>query len=405
MEENTEVAIEIKGLSKHYEIGKKSEGTLRGALSNILNVGKGKKERFWALKDIDLTINKGDVIGIIGKNGAGKSTLLKVLSRITHPTSGRIEINGRVASLLEVGTGFHPELTGRENIYLNGTILGMSRKEVKDKFDEIVAFSGIEKFIDTPVKHYSSGMYVRLAFAVAAHLEPEILIIDEVLAVGDAEFQKKCLGKMKDVANQGRTVLFVSHNATAVRSLCNKGLLIDKGEMVFYGNVEETLQKYLRPNKSTEKLFSPLFIKDLIEIKEISVRSKNDSDETDLIDESSEVIIQTITDLKQEVEDSYSITFQIVNDSGIILFTAGSGKEEVFLDKGLNKFELSIQKGLFTEGAYSLNLVIAKNRLVAEEVINDVLTFDVVPEPRLAGTFMGKNPGIIRPILKWKKTK
>ncbi|MDD5598414.1 MAG: ABC transporter ATP-binding protein, partial [Victivallaceae bacterium] len=183
-------------------------------------------EEFWALKDINFKIEQGDRVGIIGRNGAGKSTLLKILSRITEPTSGKIGMKGRVASLLEVGTGFHPELTGRENIYLNGAILGMTRAEIKKKFDEIVAFAEVEKFLDTPVKHYSSGMYVRLAFAVAAHLEPEILLVDEVLAVGDAQFQKKCLGKMEDVSKEGRTVLFVSHNMAAIRQLCNKGIVL-----------------------------------------------------------------------------------------------------------------------------------------------------------------------------------
>ncbi len=241
---SSEVAIKITNLSKRYRIGAQKDSSLRASLSNLFKSKNSKKNDFWALKGLNFEIKKGDIVGIIGKNGAGKSTLLKILSQITAPTTGRIEINGRVASLLEVGTGFHPELTGRENIYLNGTILGMSRKEVKEKFDEIVKFSGVEQFIDTPVKHYSSGMYVRLAFAVAAHLEPEILIIDEVLAVGDADFQKKCLGKMKDVAGEGRTVLFVSHNMAAVKELCTKGVFIQNGQLKYIGNVEKTLEKY-----------------------------------------------------------------------------------------------------------------------------------------------------------------
>lgn len=241
-----DIAIKIDHLSKRYAIGKEKDNSLRGTLSNLFKGSGGAKDEFWALKDINLEINRGDVVGIIGKNGAGKSTLLKILSQITQPTEGRVEINGRVASLLEVGTGFHPELTGRENIYLNGTILGMSRKEVKAKFDEIVAFSGVEKFIDTPVKHYSSGMYVRLAFSVAAHLEPEILIIDEVLAVGDVEFQKKCLGKMQDVAGQGRTVLFVSHNMSAVQNLCNKGIHLEKGKLFNSGDVKRVVSDYYK---------------------------------------------------------------------------------------------------------------------------------------------------------------
>ena len=204
------------------------------------------KEEFWALKDINFTINEGDRVGIIGRNGAGKSTLLKILSRITEPTTGKFTARGRIASLLEVGTGFHPELTGRENIFLNGSILGMTRNEIKKKFDEIVEFAEVERFLDTPVKRYSSGMYVRLAFAVAAHLEPEILIIDEVLAVGDAQFQKKCLGKMEEVSKgEGRTVLFVSHNMGAIKNLCNKSLFLNNGQLILYDNTDKIIKKYL----------------------------------------------------------------------------------------------------------------------------------------------------------------
>jgi lipopolysaccharide transport system ATP-binding protein len=210
-----------------------------------LTSGRASKEDFWALKNISFEVRRGEVVGIIGRNGAGKSTLLKILSRITDPTEGRVKLKGRVASLLEVGTGFHPELTGRENIYLNGAILGMSRGEIKAKFDEIVAFAEVEKFLDTPVKRYSSGMYVRLAFAVAAHLEPEILVVDEVLAVGDVEFQKKCLGKMEAVSRtEGRTVLFVSHNLGAVRSLCQRGLVLNEGELIYNGSTERALNCY-----------------------------------------------------------------------------------------------------------------------------------------------------------------
>ena len=218
---------------------------------------KDSIEHFWALKDVSFKVREGDVLGIIGRDGAGKSTLLKILSRITEPTKGRVRIKGRVSSLLEVGTGFHPELTGRENIYLNVGILGMSRAETRSKFDEIVAFAEVEKFLDTPVKRYSSGMYVRLAFAVAAHLEPEILIVDEVLAVGDAEFQKKCLGKMQDVATGGRTVLFVSHNLQAVSALCNRGLFLRGGSRAYLGSVKETIELYLSTfseNKGSDAL-------------------------------------------------------------------------------------------------------------------------------------------------------
>jgi len=243
-------AISISNLFKSYTIGKQKESSLRSAAAGLFKRKDNSKETFWALKDVSFDVEQGDVIGIIGRNGAGKSTLLKVLSKITQPTEGRIEINGRVASLLEVGTGFHPELTGRENIYLNGTLLGMTRKEVAEKLDEIVEFSGVRKFIDTPVKRYSSGMYVRLAFSVAAHLEPEILIIDEVLAVGDAEFQKKCLGKMKDVAGEGRTVIFVSHDLAAVENLCHKVVFLEEGKVVAMGPTKEMIDLYMNSGKS-----------------------------------------------------------------------------------------------------------------------------------------------------------
>jgi lipopolysaccharide transport system ATP-binding protein len=253
--------IHIENLSKKYVLGHQKAGgytTLRdriayGTQAFLKNLAPGRKrgsssahEEFWALKDMSFDIQQGDRIGIIGRNGAGKSTLLKLLSRITEPTKGRISIQGRVASLLEVGTGFHPELTGRENIYLNGAILGMSRAEILKNFDEIVAFAEVEKFLDTPVKRYSSGMYVRLAFAVAAHLEPEILIVDEVLAVGDIQFQKKCLGKMQDVSQgQGRTVLFVSHNMDAIQRLCSRCVMLERGQLAAQGDTADVLIHYL----------------------------------------------------------------------------------------------------------------------------------------------------------------
>jgi lipopolysaccharide transport system ATP-binding protein len=258
------IAIRVENLGKKYilrhQAGERPRYVaLRDVLANQVrslfqrkSAADATREEFWALKDVSFEIKQGEVVGIIGRNGAGKSTLLKILSRITDPTTGRIEIDGRVASLLEVGTGFHPELTGRENIYLNGAILGMSREEIKKKFDEIVAFAEVEKFLDTPVKHYSSGMYVRLAFAVAAHLEPEILIVDEVLAVGDATFQKKCLGKMQDVGKGGRTVLFVSHNMGAVTTLCRTAIWLNGGRVVQAGSTRQIVDEYLTTNSSSQ---------------------------------------------------------------------------------------------------------------------------------------------------------
>lgn len=270
----SDIAIKVEDLGKLYRLGEIGTGTISHDLNRWLARIRGKEDPFakigetndrtlkgdsdyvWALKDVNFEVKKGEVLGIIGRNGAGKSTLLKILSKVTTPSKGRIKVNGRIASLLEVGTGFHPELTGRENIFLNGAILGMTKTEIRSKFDEIVDFAGVERYIDTPVKRYSSGMYVRLAFAVAAFLEPEILIIDEVLAVGDAEFQKKCLGRMQDVSkNDGRTILFVSHNMGAVKSICNRGVLLEKGTVKSIGEIEDLINDYeqqnIRINSST----------------------------------------------------------------------------------------------------------------------------------------------------------
>ena len=287
------IAIQAENISKAYQIGEFSTGTIsrdierwwalmRGKEDPYLKIGetndrstKGTSNVVWSLKDINFDIQQGDAVGIIGKNGAGKSTLLKILSRVTTPTTGKVKVKGRIASLLEVGTGFHPELTGRENIFLNGAILGMRKHEIKKHFDAIVDFSGVERYIDTPVKRYSSGMYVRLAFAVAAHLESEILIVDEVLAVGDAEFQKKCLGKMSDVSKgEGRTVLFVSHNMGAIKQLCQKGILLQHGQLVFSGAVDATVSRYLK-NSSQNGLIDNKSVmgslKDSVEFIEIEV--------------------------------------------------------------------------------------------------------------------------------------
>jgi lipopolysaccharide transport system ATP-binding protein len=264
---SSDVIISVENLGKRYRLGAHSNErytALRDVIANktkslfrrsrLTSDGKSQNSNdFWALRNVNFEVKQGEVLGIIGRNGAGKSTMLKILSRITEPTEGRVKIKGRVASLLEVGTGFHPELTGRENIFLNGAVLGMTRAEIKLKFDEIVAFAEVERFLETPVKRYSSGMYVRLAFAVAAHLEPEILIVDEVLAVGDAEFQKKCLGKMREVAEgSGRTVLFVSHNMAAIQALCSTGLLLDSGKTVIRGSVSEAVRFYLKSSDSTD---------------------------------------------------------------------------------------------------------------------------------------------------------
>lgn len=282
--------IKVQNLSKRYRLGLKEKHaeTLAGQVANVIKspwqnlkrlknlnrFGQEDDSVFWALKDVSFEVMEGEVLGIIGKNGAGKSTLLKILSQITEPTSGKIEIHGRVASLLEVGTGFHPELSGRENIYMNGTILGMTRREIDSKLDEIIDFSGVEKFIDTPVKFYSSGMKVRLGFSVAAHLDPEILIIDEVLAVGDYEFQKKCLGKMEDVSkNQGRTVLFVSHNLEAVSNLCKSSILLKNGVLTSSGTAKDVIDSYLKITSSNSNLYYNFEGKEKAYIKKIHIKT------------------------------------------------------------------------------------------------------------------------------------
>ena len=267
--------IKAENISKRYQLGLAGSGSLyqtlgQGVKSLFKKNNSATNKEFGALKDINFEVKEGEVVGIVGRNGAGKSTLLKVLSRITKPTTGRIELNGRVASLLEVGTGFHPELTGRENVFLNGSILGMSRVEIRQKFDEIVDFSGIEMFLDTPVKRYSSGMYVRLAFAVAAHLEPEILVVDEVLAVGDAEFQQKCLGKMSSVASSGRTILFVSHNMAAMKDLCTRGIYLKSGQVHLIGDINKVVSEYLLKDKSNEKHYESGIL------RFVSVQQQND---------------------------------------------------------------------------------------------------------------------------------
>jgi lipopolysaccharide transport system ATP-binding protein len=319
----SDTVIRVENLSKLYRLGTVSTGTLshdlnrwlyrvRGKEDPYLRVGesndrtqKGKSDYVWALKDMNFDVHHGDVMGIIGRNGAGKSTLLKILSRTTTPTTGFVKIKGRVASLLEVGTGFHPELTGRENIFLNGAILGMTRKEIVRKFDEIVDFAGVERYIDTPVKRYSSGMYVRLAFAVAAHLEPEILIVDEVLAVGDAEFQKKCLGKMKDVSEkEGRTVLLVSHILTNVRNICTKALYVDKGTVRKIGSPDEIIQDYIHEHSSREV------------VKVSSGLVNGDIQVNDLVDFGSDIDFSITLTALDELKTQVYVDFAITNLMG-----------------------------------------------------------------------------------------
>jgi lipopolysaccharide transport system ATP-binding protein len=407
--------IKVEGLSKHYLLNKnamqKSDtlyGNFINGLKNIKNITQKKEtEDFWALKDISFEIEKGDRVGIIGRNGAGKSTLLKILSRITPPTKGRIEYTGRMASLLEVGTGFHGDLSGRENIYLNGSILGMSKFEIDRKFDEIVDFAEVEKFIDTPVKRYSSGMYVRLAFAVAAHLEPEILIVDEVLAVGDAEFQKKCLGKMEDVSNnEGRTILFVSHQMAAIKQLCNKGIILTNGSVTFSGNINSAIDEYQNINN-----------------KYIGFRySKRSRDNKNL-----ELLAAEISDFNEDAKSEYSIgedifiklqincNIKIPNLYGYI--TVKNAQGDVYIESdtydvmpnvlenveiGINEYKLKINKNVLPVGNYNVyvNFTSSFADKFDVESPGDILNFQVID----LETRRGENrKSYTSQILKWER--
>jgi lipopolysaccharide transport system ATP-binding protein len=384
----SELAIRVEHLGKQYRLGGQQErySTFREALVNAANAplrwlkGERRVEQnsFWALDDVSFEVKHGDAVGIIGRNGAGKSTLLKILSRITSPTRGRVDIYGRVGSLLEVGTGFHPELTGRENIFLNGAILGMSRVEISRKFEEIVDFSGVEKFLDTPVKHYSSGMYVRLAFAVAAHLEPEILLVDEVLAVGDAEFQKKCLGKMGDVAHEGRTVLFVSHNMGAIGYLCNKAIYFHNGVLINAGITQDILSEYISGSKgrTTSNIFPEnhkrLFLKSarLIDLdgKSISEISMGYPFSIEMKLINSEKII------------NLRVLIQIFNASGIHILGLDSyetDKRKIIADGTSVMLLCKIINNQFLPGTYHVDIVVGEpNEWIDKQSV--ALTFEVL---------------------------
>lgn len=387
--------IKVENLSKQYRLGKVGTGTLsqdlsrwwslvRGKEDPFLKIGesndrtsKGLSEYVWSLKDINFEVNQGDTLGIIGRNGAGKSTLLKILSKVTGPTTGNIKIKGRIASLLEVGTGFHPELSGRENIFLNGAILGMSKNEIKRKFDEIVDFSGVDRYIDTPVKRYSSGMYVRLAFAVAAHLESEILIIDEVLAVGDAEFQKKCLGKMNDVSKgEGRTVLFVSHNMAAVENLCNKGIVLNNGNMIFEGGSKESIDYYFKNQKSVvenQKISSKY-------VDEISILN-SEREKISELEMGNNFTIQIKAKGISEVSGlNMGFFIKDIYDQKIAAFSTAM-KLPILLDSQRSNneiFEFNIINPPLLEGKYIIDISIAYKKGGRLEYIENAYSFDVL---------------------------
>lgn len=403
--------IDIQNISKRYAVHGAApylslRDQLAGGFGQLVSSRKSQKE-FWALEDVNFSVASGDRVGIIGRNGAGKSTLLKILSRITPPTKGRITITGRVASLLEVGTGFHPELTGRENIYFNGSILGLKKKEINEKLDEIIAFSGVEQFIDTPLKHYSSGMQLRLAFSVAAHLEPEILLIDEVLAVGDMEFQKKCMGKMESVSrNEGRTVLFVSHNMNFITSLCNKGVLLDKGRVTAEGPVSEVINSYMtsiRKLQLQQELAGGNQVVKLISVRTCSAEGfEKDSfraDEAVLLKMQYEVLAD---------DHVLWLGYNLHNDNGVNVFDTHSVNTDLYRQphaKGRYEAVTVIPAHLLNTGNYFVSAAIfnhLKPAIYLHE--KDVLLFhvhDVLDADTARGMSPSDFPGIVRPLLNW----
>jgi lipopolysaccharide transport system ATP-binding protein len=420
----SDIAIKVENLGKSYLVGHNAAQSerytaLRDVIThNAKNLARKTRdmlagrpivqgdevEEFWALKDVSFEIKQGDRVGIIGRNGAGKSTLLKILSRITEPTTGRISINGRVASLLEVGTGFHPELTGRENIFLNGAILGMGRKEIQRKFDEIVDFAEVEKFLDTPVKRYSSGMYVRLAFAVAAHLEPEILVVDEVLAVGDASFQRKCLGKMDDVASQGRTVLFVSHNMAMISNLCKKGFVLNSGALDFSGEISDAVIKYYQQSGQKNNASSKLFASETAELINCELIGVNESNQLTIHDE---LTVRMIYRLRRGVDGKCVPNFHFFTADGTYAFVSNAEGVEK-LPEGCYVADCHVPKNLLNEGAYFVGVALTtypgNGTHNVEFYDRNALTFNVtdpMDERSNRYDYTGPVPGMLRPKLAW----
>ena len=423
-------AIEFNHVGKQYRLGLVSTGTLSHDLNRwwhtsilrkedpYLKIGdvndrasKANSDYVWALRDIDFKVEEGDVVGIIGKNGAGKSTLLKLLSKVTAPTIGTIRARGRIASLLEVGTGFHGEMTGRENIYMNGAILGMTKAEIDRKMDEIIDFSGCEKYIDTPVKRYSSGMTVRLGFAVAAFLDPEILVVDEVLAVGDAEFQKKAIGKMKDVSQgQGRTVLFVSHNMTSVKSLCKTGVILENGGLKEIGDIDPIVSHYLRGNSDIDnyKLFNePFKGKNGFELLEIGVRPKGGqfTDVMRVTDDLEIVIRYRLT----QPHEKFWITMHMKNEQGERMFSTGGGGRCYNTKHEAGEYEqiCHLPKDFFNWGSYSLDFLALSQPSNIEWLMveNDIVSFILANRAIEIGGWQGREPGDITPKFEYKETK
>jgi lipopolysaccharide transport system ATP-binding protein len=434
MSRNT--VIKVENISKQYRLGTVSTGTIshdinrwwyqmRGKEDPYLKIGEvndrtqsSAAEYVWALRDINFDVQHGEVLGIIGRNGAGKSTLLKILSRTTAPTTGAGKIKGRVASLLEVGTGFHPELTGRENVFLNGAILGMTKREIKSKFDEIVAFAGVERYIDTPVKRYSSGMYVRLAFAVAAHLEPEILIVDEVLAVGDAEFQNKCIGRMKDISeNYGRTVLFVSHNMEIINRICDRAVLLENGLVQLNGSVESITSAYLQSDKGASSHRTWDHLATAPGNASIKLLEAKVHDEEGNIKEFLEVSDKVGITFKFEVLKpvrKFTHGFTIKNESGFTVFSSHDLNTAISMhhtrDTGVYEVTGWIPRDLLAEGLFTVDVAAFENYEGIFIYFNelDALAFTIVDYMKgdsARGPYPGKFPGIVRPLLNWHAQK
>lgn len=422
----SDVAIRAENLSKQYRIGgpQARYRTIRESLveavqtpfRRLSSVVRGQSsvlstETIWALKDVSFEVHRGEVVGIIGRNGSGKTTLLKVLSRITEPTEGRAEVHGRVGSLLEVGTGFHPELTGRDNIYLNGAILGMKKAEIEHKFDEIVAFAEIEKFLDTPVKHYSSGMYVRLAFAVAAHLEPEILLVDEVLAVGDASFQKKCLNKMQDVGQEGRTVLFVSHNMPAITRLCPRTVLLDEGKIVRDGSSHQVVSAYLGSGLGTTAARewpdgSKAPGNDIVHLRAVRVRTE-DGRVTDAVDIRQPVGIEMEFEV---LKPGYVLVpnYHFFNEEGVYVFVT-SDHDPAWRRRprpaGRYVSTAWIPGNFLSEGSIIVGAAISTmDPVIVHFYERDAVAFQVIDSldgDSARGDYAGPMPGVVRPLLRW----
>lgn len=419
----SDIILKIENVSKQYQLGTFGTKTISGDVQRwwatkvlgkedpFLKVGqvndrtsKEKSEFVWALKDINFDVKRGEILGIIGKNGAGKSTLLKLLSRITSPTTGTIKSAGRMASLLEVGTGFHPELTGRENIFLNGAILGMTKKEIQRKFDEIVDFSGCELYIDTPVKRYSSGMTVRLGFAVAAFLDPEILVVDEVLAVGDAEFQKKAIGKMKEVSSGGgRTVLFVSHNMASINTLCTSAVFMQNGTIKSIGDTSAIIKEYLTDAQISSHHREFNYAHEKFELKSVEINNINSNDKEIYRDKE---ITLAFNYLNKESKGNTYINIKMKNEVGDYFLVTTSSDANLKLQLGQGIAKMIIPKGFFNEGTYLIELIIinySENGGYSGYFHDtELLQIEILPEKREIGQWMGKEVGQIRCAFEWR---